>query len=131
VPREHHQDFLRSPTLIGYDCIKAIMNKLRTRNTTWDHDLYTLIQKELEEIKPATLSLMELQRIVADQILAFVTMKNSFETAAPAQQNVKTTTADYGTSTSKMSQVHNVGVNAIAQESNTYSGTIRKDSSKK
>ena len=101
VPREHHQEFLQQPIIISYDCIKAFVNKLWTRNTTWDHNLYALIQAEMDAIKPAYLSLMDLQRIVTKTILEYDTLKNSVETAAPAQL----TTADFGKSTSKSSQI--------------------------
>ncbi len=89
---------------MGSDCVKTVVAKLRTRNTTWDHDLYTLIQQQMEAIKPAHLSLMDLQQIVAEKIILFVTMKNSFGAAAP--------NAAIGKLTSESSQIQSVGVNA-------------------
>ncbi len=77
----------------------------------------------MEVIRPAHLSFVDLQRIVADKILEYDTQRNSVEAAAP--------NAIIGESTSKSSQIQNVGVNAIAQnpamqESQPF-GTIRKD----
>ncbi len=56
VPREHHNDILKQPIVMGSDCVKEFVAKLRTRYTTWDHDLYTLIRQQMEAIKPAHLS---------------------------------------------------------------------------
>ncbi len=72
VPRELHQDFLKHPMLIGYDCIKASMDKLRTRNTTWDHSLHELIQAEMNAIKPATLSLLDLQKLLLKTLQSMI-----------------------------------------------------------
>ena len=81
----------------------------------------------MEIIKPATLSLVDIQRIVADKIMAFDTMKNSLKSAAPAQQNVVTTTADYGKSSSKPAQINAIAQQSAGQESKPFTGTIRKD----
>ena len=67
---------------------------------------------------------MDLQRIVADKIQTFDTMKNSYEAAAPY--------AATGKSSSSVAPIHKVDVNAIVQNPNTkeykpYQGTIRKD----
>jgi hypothetical protein len=107
VPREHHNELLKQPIVLGSDCIKAFVAKLRIRNTTWDHNLNALIQAQMEAIRPAHLSLVDLQRKVAERIPESDTLKNSVEIAAPS--------ATIGKLTSKSSQIQNVGVNAIAQ----------------
>ena len=123
VPRENHGELLTNPALLGGECVKAFQSKLRARNTPWDHDLSMLLQQRQEAIRPINLSLMDLQRIVADKIQTFDTMKNSYEAAAPY--------AATGKSSSSVAQIHKVDVNAIVQNSNTqekpYQGTIRKD----
>jgi hypothetical protein len=111
---------------MGSDCVKAFVAKLRARNTPWGHDLYALIQAQMEAIRPTHLSLLDLQRIVADKILSYDMQKNSVEAVAR--------NATIGKSTSKSSQIQNVGVNAIAQnptmqESQSF-GTIHKDRSR-
>ena len=127
VPREQHMEFLKNPTIIGNDCIKAFVNKLRTRNRSWDDDLYQLIQQEIERTKPEPFSLLDLQRIVAEKIMVFDTMKKSLESAAPAQQNVSKTTADYGKSSSQPAQINAIAQQSAGQESKPFTGTIRKD----
>ena len=107
VPRENHSKLLTNPTLMGSECVKAFQSKLRTRNTPWDHDLSTLIQQRQEAIRPVNLSIMDLQRIVAEKIQAFDTMKSSYEAAAPY--------AATGKSSSSSSQIHKVEVNTIVQ----------------
>jgi hypothetical protein len=81
----------------------------------------------METIKPETLSLVDIQRIVADKIMAFDTIKKSLESAAPAQQNVGTTTADYGKSSSKPAQINSITQQSAGQEYKPFTGTIRKD----
>ncbi len=59
-----------------------------------------MIQEEIERMKPEPFSLLDIQRIVADKIMAFDIQKKSVESAAPVHHNVGKTTADYGKSSS-------------------------------
>ena len=79
------------------------------------------------ENKIGTLLVINIQRIVADKIMAFDTMKQSLESAAPAQQNIGKTTADYGKSSSNPAQINAIAQQSAGQESKPFTGTIRKD----
>jgi hypothetical protein len=129
VPREQHNEFLKNPTIIGNDCIKAFVNKLRTRNKAWDDYLYQMIQQAMERKKPQPLSLLDVQRIVAEKIIAFDNMKTSLESAAPTQQSVGKA-VDYGKASAQLAQVHAIAQQPAEQESKPYTGTIRKDRSR-
>ncbi len=91
MPRKHHNELLKQPIVLGSDCIKAFVTKLRTRNTTWDHNLHALIQAQMEVIRAVHLSLVDLQRLVAEKLLEYDTQKHSVETAAPSATIGKST----------------------------------------
>ena len=85
-----------------------------------------MIQEKMNTIKPVPMNLLDLQKVVANKITDYDNLRSRVATSAQAQQTV-----DFGVSTSKSSHNHTAEVNAIAQnssrqESQYYSGTIRK-----
>ena len=123
VPRDQHMKFLTDPTIIGSECIKAFLNKLRTRNRSWDDALYRLIQEEIEKSKPEPFSLLDLQRVVGEKIMAFDLKKKDVDHETPGHK----TTASYGKSSSNSAQINAIAQQSAGQEYRPYTGTIRKD----